>query len=85
MKILIPFPTMYLGEAIFSSTSHKRDHRLNRLNKVADLRIHLSSRKPYTREIEIIKKMPYLEKHIVILNKKFISIHNEFIIMTLSF
>ena len=62
MKILIPFPTMHLGEAVFSSTSNKIYYRLNRLNKVADLRIHLSSRKPYTRETQNDKKNAILGK-----------------------
>lgn len=35
--------------------------------------------------LKMIKKMPYLEKYIVILHKIFISIYNGFIIMTLNF
>lgn len=58
IKILVPFPTIYLCKARFSSeTSSKIYYRLNRLNKEADRTLQLSSIKPDTREIcKIIKE-----------------------------
>ena len=58
IKILLPFLTIYLYKASFSSfisTSH------NRLNVVTDVKTHLSSFKPDNKEIVFQDKMEALK------------------------
>ena len=51
IKILLPFPTMYLCEACFSSYTSTRAIYCNRLNADADIKIQLISIKAGINEI----------------------------------